>query len=144
MKLAGSSLSNICNRQDGYTIGTHPLVVHFLTGASNLLPTKPTYQETWDVKKVFCYLQTFSPVEQLTLKLLSYRLVMLIALTQTSRLESISLLSIDEMKKYILHLHCIILGYLKCVEKEKLFPLYNFLCIRLIAIFVYIGHLVNI
>ena len=82
---ARNYLSNLCNKQDGYTLGTHPLVVRFLTGVYNLRPTKPKYQESWDVKKVLCYLKSLSPVDLFTLKLFSYKLGMLIVLTQVIR-----------------------------------------------------------
>ena len=119
-------MSNLCNRQDGYTIGTHPLVVRFLTGVYNLRPTKPKYQETWDVNKVLCYLKTLSPVEHLTLKLLSYKLVMLIALTQASRSQSISLLSIDGMKKDDKSFTLYYSGLLKQCRKGKVNPVVQF------------------
>ena len=73
----------------------------FLTGVYNLQPTRPKYVETWDVSKVLSYLKTLSPVEDLSLKMLSYKLVMLIALTQASRSQSIALLTVDNIKKKI-------------------------------------------
>ena len=119
-------MSNLCDRQDGFAIGSHPLVTRFLTGVFNLRPTKPKYQETWDVSKVLCYLKTLSPVETLTLKFLSYKLVMLIALTQASRSQSISLLSIDGMKKDDKSMILFYSGLLKQCRKGKINPYVQF------------------
>lgn len=103
-------------------MGCHPLVVRFLTGVYNLRPTKPKYIETWDVSKVLCYLKTLSPEENLSLKLLTYKLVMLISLTQASRSQSIAILSIENMKKdeksFVLYYS----GLLKQCRKGKVNP----------------------
>ncbi|WAQ94141.1 hypothetical protein MAR_006612 [Mya arenaria] len=99
LNTARSALSSLCKKQDGYNVGSHPLVIRFLSGVYNLGPTKPKYKETWDVSKVLCYLKTLTPARQLSLKMLSYKLVMLKALTQASRSHSISLLTLDNMMK---------------------------------------------
>ena len=100
---ARSALSSFCDVEDGYTIGSHPLVVKFMTGVYNLRPTQPLYKEFWDVSLVLQYLRTLTPVAELSLKELSYKLVMLIALTQASRSQSLSLITL-RMKTLI---HCI-------------------------------------
>ena len=56
-----------------------------MTGVFNLRPTQPRYKEFWDVALVLDYLRTLMPVSDLSLKQLSYKLAMLIALTQASR-----------------------------------------------------------
>lgn len=122
LNTARSSLSNLCEKINGYTVGNHPLVVRFLSGVYNLRPTKPRYHETWDVSKVLCYLKTLSPVEQLDLKLLSYKTVMLIALTQASRAHSISLLTLDGMKKDSKSFTLFYSGLLKQSRKGKVNP----------------------
>ena len=96
---AQSALSNLCEVQDGYHVGSHPLVARYMSGVFNLRPTRPRYSETWDVSKVLCYLKMLPPVHKLTLKLLSYKLVTLIALTQASRSHSISLLTLENIQK---------------------------------------------
>lgn len=122
LNTARSALSCLCSKQDGYSVGSHPLVIRFLSGVHNLRPTKPKYQDTWDVSKVLCYLKKLTPVRDLTLKVLSYKLVMLIVLTQASRSHSISLLSIDNYVKdsesYVLYYK----GLLKQTRKGKVNP----------------------
>jgi hypothetical protein len=78
---ACSALSSLCVLQDNFTVGSHPLVVKFMTGVFNLRPTKPKYTETWDVSKVLCYLKQFSPDKDISLKMLTFKLVMLVELT---------------------------------------------------------------
>ena len=35
---AHSALSSLCHLEDGYTVGSHPLVVKLMTGVYNLYP----------------------------------------------------------------------------------------------------------
>ena len=70
-----------------------------MKGVFNLKPTKSRYCATWDVSKVLLYLQKLSPASKLSLKLLTHKLAMLIALTLASRTQSIHLLDIRNMKK---------------------------------------------
>ena len=54
LNCARSALSNLCSKQDGYSVGSNPLVIRFMTGVFNLRPTlcEPKYFETWDVNVV--------------------------------------------------------------------------------------------
>ena len=78
---ARCALSAIGIVKEGFAIGAHPLIVRFMKGIFNLRPTNSRYCEIWDVSKVLLYLQKLSPVSKLSLKLLTYKLAMLIALT---------------------------------------------------------------
>ena len=104
---ARSSLSAIGLIKEGIVVGSHPLVIKFMRGVYNLRPAQPRYSQTWDVSLVLKYLRTLSPVNKLSLKLLSMKLAMLIALTLASRSQSLHLLSLINMKKgyssYILY-----------------------------------------
>ena len=96
---AHSALSSLCNTEDGYTVGTHPLVVKFMTGVYNLRPSRAKYTHSFDVSKVLSYLKSLSPVSDISLKSLNYKLAMLIALTQASRAQSLSLITLTDMSK---------------------------------------------
>ena len=72
LNTARSALSAVCDMEEGYSIGSHPLV-KFLTGVYNLRPSQPKYTETFDVSKVLCYMKTLSPVQDISLKLLNYK-----------------------------------------------------------------------
>ena len=99
LNTARSALSSLCDMEEDYSIGSHQLVVKFMTGVYNLRPSQPKYTETFDVSKVLCYLKTLSPVKDISLKLLNYKSAMLIALTQASRSQSLSFISLKEMVK---------------------------------------------
>ncbi|XP_060574268.1 uncharacterized protein LOC132731984 [Ruditapes philippinarum] len=96
---ARSALSAIGIVKDGFSIGSHPIVIRYMKGIFNLRPSVPKYCETWDVSSVLAYLRKLSPVSKLSLKLLTLKLCMLIALTLASRVQSIYLLDIKDMRK---------------------------------------------
>lgn len=123
---ARSALSSLCVLQDNFTVGSHPLVIKFMTGVFNLRPTKPKYTETWDVSKVLCYLKQFSPVKDVSLKMLTFKLVMLVALTRASRSSSISLLTLENFKKDEDSFTMYYSGLLKQSKKGRLNPVVKF------------------
>lgn len=96
---ARSALSCLCAILDGYSVGSHPLVVRFMTGLFNLHPSKPKYVQFWDTSKVLCYLRQLPPVTCISLKLLTWKFAIQLALTQASRSHSMSLLTLDGMVK---------------------------------------------
>lgn len=71
-------VNNIC-------VGSHPLVSRLMRGIFNLRPPMPKYLGTWDVSIVLKYLQGVSPAPLLSLKKLTYKLLMLMALTKAAR-----------------------------------------------------------
>ena len=66
-------------------MGSHPLVIRLVKGAYNMKPPQSRYSETWDVSLVLTYLKTLTPDDELSLKVLTLKLVMLIALVLASR-----------------------------------------------------------
>lgn len=62
-------------------------------------PPQPRYTQVWDVNKVLRYLRTLSPVKLLSLKNLTLKLVMLIALTNATRVQTIQLLTVKNINK---------------------------------------------
>ena len=95
-RAALSAIGIIC---DGFSIGSLPLVVRFMKGVYNLRPVQTRYSKTWDISCVLQYLRKLSPVSKLSLKMLTFKLIMLLALILASRCQSLHLLSIDGMKK---------------------------------------------
>ena len=91
-----SAMGLIC---DGFSIGSHPLIVRFMKGVYNLRLARSRYSQVWDISCVLQFLGKISPVSKLTLKMLTFKLVMLLALTLASRSQSLHLLCIDDMKK---------------------------------------------
>lgn len=94
---ARSALASYLILNDKFTIGDHPLISRLLKGIFNLRPPMPRYQETWDVKVVFRYLRTLSPASRLTLKQITLKLSMILALTSAQRVQSLSFLHLDRM-----------------------------------------------
>ena len=96
---ARGALSSLGLLIDGVAAGCHPLVVRFLKGVYSLRPSQPRYSHTWDASVVLNYLINLSPLQSLTLKELSLKLVMLIALTSVSRVQGLKYLKISNMRK---------------------------------------------
>ena len=96
---ARAALTSLGIRLGHYTAGTHPTVVSFLKGVFNLRPPKSRYTEVWDVNLVLQYLRKLSPVKHLSLKDLTLKLTMLIALTNAARVQTIQLLTVSSLKK---------------------------------------------
>lgn len=66
-------------------VGEHPLVSRLMKGIANLRPPVPKYLKTWDVSIVLNYLLKLSPAPSLSLKTLTLKLVMLMAIVKASR-----------------------------------------------------------
>lgn len=95
---ARCALSSFIVLDSGRTIGTHPLISRFVKGVFNLHPPAPRYKEVWDIRLVLDYLRTLSPIASLGLRDLTFKLCMLIALLSAQRVQTLSLLRIDNMK----------------------------------------------
>ena len=91
---ARSDISAITLSEDKDTIGCHPLVSRFMKGIYKGSPPTPRYQSTWDVQPVLTYLASINPVDKLDLKMLTLKLVMLIALVSAQRGQSLHVLDI--------------------------------------------------
>ena len=89
-----SVISSCHPKIDGYPVGQHPLVVQLLKGMLNIRPPKPIYMHTWDVRLVTKYLDRLGNTRLLTLKLLSIKLAMLLALSCPERVSSLSKLDL--------------------------------------------------
>ena len=76
-------------------MGQHPLVTWLLAGAFNSRPPQPRYTTTWDVHMVLSYLKGQGENKTLSLKDLTLKTVMLLALTRPSRLADLHLLNVD-------------------------------------------------
>ena len=74
-----------------------PFIARFMKGIFNLRPPVPRYQFTWDVKQVLSYLSSHFPLRSLNLKMLTQKLVTLLALCTAQRAQTLVSLKIDEM-----------------------------------------------
>lgn len=94
---ARGALSALGIMVEGFRAGNHPLVNRFLRGVFNLRPSTPRYAMTWDVKSVLQKLRLMVPLHSLSLKDLSLKLVMLMALTQAARIQTLHLLLLENI-----------------------------------------------
>lgn len=99
LNTARGALSALGIQFEGFRIGNHPLIIRFMKGVFAARPTKSRYTEVWDVNKVLIYLKKLSPVRHLSLKNLTLKLVMLMALTQAARVQTLQLISYTDYKK---------------------------------------------
>ena len=95
---ARSALSAALVLDTGQQVGTHPLVCRFVKSVYQLRPAFPRYQWTWDVKIVLDYLSDFHPAASLSLKDLTLKLVILIALVTGQRGQSLHLMDLKDMQ----------------------------------------------
>ena len=77
-------------------VGKHPLVSRLLKGAFHARPPLPRYTRTWNVQVVLNCMQQWVDTTSLSLKLLSFKLVMLLCLARPSRSADLASLCIDK------------------------------------------------
>lgn len=95
---ARSALASIMTLRDTmHTLGSHPLISRFMRGVFNLRPPVPRYRRIWDVKVVLDYLRKLSPAGRLSLKDLTQKLTMLIALVSAQRIQTFHLFHLDNI-----------------------------------------------
>ncbi|XP_046468122.1 uncharacterized protein [Neodiprion pinetum] len=73
------------------------IISRFFKGIFRLRPTKPRYDETWDVGIVLTYIANLYPLESLNNQQLSERLVTLLALGTAHRVQTFSLMRLDNI-----------------------------------------------
>ncbi len=95
-----SAISSAHCHIDNKPAGQHPLVVRLMKGVSISRPPQPRYQHTWDVSVVTSYLSTLGDNSTMSLKQLSQKLCMLMALTCPERSSVMASLDTAYMRHY--------------------------------------------
>jgi len=98
LNTARSALTSVIVLQGDQSFGNHSLVSRFLKGTFTTRPALPKYKEVWDVNIVLVHLKTLRPAETLSLKLLSFKIVMLMAILSGQRCQTIHALTTSNMK----------------------------------------------
>ena len=93
-----SAISSVHDKVDSYAVGQHLTVSRLMKGIFNKRPPQPKYSFTWDVQKVTTYISNMGDNNALSLKLLSFKLVTLLALTRPSRSNDLSNLDLRFMR----------------------------------------------
>lgn len=75
------------------------LITRFMKGLFHQCPPRPRYAFTWDVTCVLTYLSSLFPLQDLSLKLLTFKVVALIALANAPRAQTLVNMNIDCMLK---------------------------------------------
>ena len=98
LNTARSALSTTCMLKNSETFGTHPLVSRFMKGVFESRPSLPRYSETWDVNVVLKYLSNLGQPEEQTLKMLTYKTAMLLALLTGQRRQTLHAFDVTAMQ----------------------------------------------
>jgi hypothetical protein len=93
-----SMLSSTLEAIDGHEIGEHPLVVQLLKGCFNIKPPQPRYNHIWDPEVILKHFKSLGENQNLSLKTLSKKLAMLLALSTVSRVSEINSISFQLIK----------------------------------------------
>ena len=94
INLIRSAISMTHQQVEGIPIGQHPLVTRLIKGVHNSRPPKPRYTVTWDVDIVLRHLRALGDNDHLSLRALSKKLALLMALTDASRTSELQALDL--------------------------------------------------
>lgn len=78
-------------------IGENPILKRFLKGISNIRPTTPRYNFAWDTEPVLNFLATLVPLESLSFRILASKLATLLLLITGQRMQTIHLITLDNI-----------------------------------------------
>ncbi|CAC5371905.1 unnamed protein product [Mytilus coruscus] len=94
LNTARSALSSFIS-VNNVPVGKHALVIRFMKGAFNIKPSLPRYIITWDVNIVLKFLKDLPSLDTISLKFLTYKLVMLTALVTGQRCQTLRFLDLN-------------------------------------------------
>ena len=94
---ARSALSSIIVLPECAHFGSHPLVTRFVKGVFETRPSLPRYKEIWDVNSVLKVLATWTLRVDLSLRDLSWKLTMLLALLSGQRVQTLKAFTLTSM-----------------------------------------------
>lgn len=96
LNTARSALSSFIS-VNNLPVGQNSLVKRFMKGAFNMKPSFPRYTFTWDVNLVLKFLKSMDNFDNITLKWLTFKLVMLVALVSGQRCQTLHCLNLDNL-----------------------------------------------
>ena len=89
---ARSALSCIFDKPP---FGEEPMVIRFMKSVHNTKPSRPRYNQTWDVSRVLRFLEKWSPGRFLSRRQLTLKLATLLTLVTGQRIQTIHALDIN-------------------------------------------------
>ena len=90
-----SGISQTHDPIDSSELGSLPIVSRFMQGIFKTKPHKPKYCSTWSVHTALSSLESLEPLEDLTLKQLSYKTAPFLALISAARAHELSSLDLS-------------------------------------------------
>ena len=91
-----SAIFSVYDGVDGVEVGKYSMITRLLKGAFHARPPFLHYTVTWNVQTVLEYIEGMGSTASLSLKQLSHKLCMLLALTTLSRSADLASLQIDK------------------------------------------------
>lgn len=79
-------------------LGSHPLIKRFFKGVAALKPQRPRYEFVWDPSLVIAHLASYYPHDNLSLEIISRKLVTLLALTTAQRMQTLAAIRISNIR----------------------------------------------
>ena len=104
---------------DGVPVGSHYLIKRLMKGIFNKRPPVPRYVISWPVEKVLRYLKIMPGYDQISLKLLTWKTAILIALVSADRGDAIAALSTEYMIKDSEGYHFLVSKPTKCTRPGR-------------------------
>ncbi|VEN46833.1 unnamed protein product [Callosobruchus maculatus] len=98
------------------------MVNRFLKGLRNIRPPKARYSSTWDPHPVLNYLETLYPLDSLSLRDLTLKLVVLLALTTAHRMQTLTKIKISNIVKCAEYVEIFIEDKIKTSGRNSLQP----------------------
>lgn len=93
-----------------------------MKGIFNSNPPKPRYSATWRVQTVTAFLTNLGPNGDLNIRLLSYKLSILLSLVCASRAGDLCLISVDGIRKSLTGWELVLSGLRKTSRPSKAWP----------------------
>jgi integrase len=94
---ARSALSLYLSPIEGHSVGTHPIVTRFVKGIGRLKPSFPRYDEIWNVDMLLKYFMDIPTNNNLSLQVLTFKLVALLAITTAQRVQTLNAISVNNI-----------------------------------------------
>ena len=100
-------------------IGSRSIISRLLKGVYHIRPPVPRYSTTWDATKVISYLKTLFSLYQVNLKNMTFKTVMLCALSSAQREQTLCALDLNNLTESESCLNFVITDRLKNSKRGK-------------------------
>lgn len=98
------------------------MIKRFLKGVFRIKPVFPRYNETWDPNPVLEYLEKLAPLHSLSLENLTYKLVLILALISSQRVQTLTKIKLSNIVTFDDRLEIKITDIIKTSAPNKCQP----------------------